>query len=220
MVKMQELKELEKPLVYRLKQVIKTHYGNQKEFAKEFNLSPSTISDWWSGRINPRTDILQQICEKTGISMDWLVLGRESSNYNITIPNYTQPVSAGKGILGEDNTKLPLKINKEWLEEQLYKKNFNKLFAITAQGESMEPEIKSGDTLIVEETKILSEGIYIISYMGDIFVKKLQKISNTKLRIISLNKIYKPIDINLENLSIGDFNIIGKVIFNLRKYII
>ena len=73
---MVNVKEIEETLEYRLKQVIKVHYGSQKKLAEELGIVSSVISDWWSGRIKPRADILQQICEKTGVSMDWLVLGR------------------------------------------------------------------------------------------------------------------------------------------------
>ena len=62
---MVNVKEIEETLEYRLKQVIKVHYGSQKKLAEELGIVSSVISDWWSGRIKPRADILQQICEKT-----------------------------------------------------------------------------------------------------------------------------------------------------------
>lgn len=73
---MTEIEIVEETLEYRLKQVIKQYYENQKEFAKAMGISQSIVTGWWAGRSKPRTETLQEICEKTGVSMDWLVLGR------------------------------------------------------------------------------------------------------------------------------------------------
>lgn len=73
---MTEIEIVEEDLEYRLKQVIKQYYENQKEFAKAMGISQSIVTGWWAGRSKPRTEILQKICEETGVSMDWLVLGR------------------------------------------------------------------------------------------------------------------------------------------------
>lgn len=73
---MQEIKEIEDTLEIRLKQVIKIYYGNQKQLAESLGIASSTISEWWKGTFKPTATILQKICEDTGVSMDWLVLGR------------------------------------------------------------------------------------------------------------------------------------------------
>lgn len=137
----------------------------------------------------------------------------------ITIPYYTQKASAGDGILGDNNTKYPLVLDKNWLQQQFLLKSFEGLFCLTAHGESMEPEIKSGDTLICQECSTFNEGVYVISYLEEIFVKKLQKIDKYKIKIISSNAKYEDRIINLENLEEYDFRIIGRVIANLRKYV-
>ncbi len=73
---MTNIEIVEEDLNYRLKQVIKQHYENQKEFAKVIGISQSIVTGWWADRSKPRTETLQKICEDTGVSMDWLVLGR------------------------------------------------------------------------------------------------------------------------------------------------
>lgn len=74
---MSNIEIVEETLLDRLKQVIKIYYGNQKNLSKELNIGSSTMSEWWAGRSKPRAETLQQICEKTKVSMDWLVLGRD-----------------------------------------------------------------------------------------------------------------------------------------------
>ncbi len=73
---MKEFKEIEETLLDRLKQVIKLHYGTQKKMAEDLGISRTIMSEWWAGRSKPRAETLQEICEKTNTSMDWLVLGR------------------------------------------------------------------------------------------------------------------------------------------------
>lgn len=73
---MNNLKVVEENLLDRLKQVITIYFGTQKKMAEELKIARTTISEWWSGRIKPTASILQKICEETGVSMDWLVLGR------------------------------------------------------------------------------------------------------------------------------------------------
>jgi transcriptional regulator with XRE-family HTH domain len=70
------IEEIEEDLIYRLKIIIKNHYKNQNVVAKSLNIAPSVISDWWKRRLTPSTSYLEKICNDTGVSMDWLVLGR------------------------------------------------------------------------------------------------------------------------------------------------
>lgn len=73
---MQNIKVVEETLQDRLKQVIKIYFSSQKDFAKIMGIAASNISEWWAERSSPTIATLQKICEITGVSMDWLVLGR------------------------------------------------------------------------------------------------------------------------------------------------
>ncbi|MFL1781415.1 Helix-turn-helix domain-containing protein [Candidatus Hepatincolaceae symbiont of Richtersius coronifer] len=84
---MADIQVVHEDLNYRLKQVIKKYFGNQKQMAKEMGFSASNITDWWGGRSKPTATILLQICELTGVSMDWLVLGRAEPYLDETLFN-------------------------------------------------------------------------------------------------------------------------------------
>lgn len=137
---------------------------------------------------------------------------------SITIPYYEQKVSAGGGVLGNNGTKYPLILDKKWLQQEFFIKDFSNLFAMIAYGDSMEPDIKSGDTLICKECSSLNEGVYIVAFMGELFVKKVQQFNKSKIKLISFNKHYKDRIINLKELQEHDFKIIAKVLANIRKF--
>ena len=84
---------------------------------------------------------------------------------------------------------------------------------IFGRGNSMEPTIFGGDALLIDKTKKdINDGrIYCIRYEGQLLTKRLQKLSRTKIKIISDNKDYDAIIIDFEKEIDIDFEIIGEV---------
>jgi transcriptional regulator with XRE-family HTH domain len=50
---------------------------SQAEIALELGVSKNVMSYWKSGKVSPRADILLKISRKTGVSIDWLLTGKE-----------------------------------------------------------------------------------------------------------------------------------------------
>lgn len=84
---------------------------------------------------------------------------------------------------------------------------------IFGTGNSMEPTIKGGDALLVDKTRrdICDGKIYCIRQDGQLKAKRLQKLSKTKVKIISDNKDYEPITIDLAQETALDFEVIGEI---------
>ncbi len=84
---------------------------------------------------------------------------------------------------------------------------------IFGTGNSMEPTIKGGDALLVDKNRCeVSDGkIYCIRQDGQLKVKRLQRLSKTKIKIISDNKDYEAITLDLAHESENDFLIIGEI---------
>lgn len=84
---------------------------------------------------------------------------------------------------------------------------------VYAQGDSMSPEIESGDALLVDtsQTEIINGVVYAFNYEGQPMCKRLQKIGE-EIKAISRNPLYDPfiIDINTQ------FNIVGRVVGFMR----
>lgn len=92
---------------------------------------------------------------------------------------------------------------------------------IFARGNSMAPTIESGDNLLVDmsKTEVYDGKIYCIRKDGQLYAKRLQKLSASQLKIISDNKDYEPIIIDFAKNTDLDFAIIGEVRWAGRVFV-
>lgn len=131
-------------------------------------------------------------------------LSSESKKDVLLIPVVSQVFSAGSGQYLPDN---------ETYEEYIsvpnhLKKYGKKLAASKVRGDSMEPTLFDGDTIICDLNGYDgTDGIYTIHYKGNGFVKRLQS-TGDGVKIISDNIRYEPMFANSEG---DDFKVIGKV---------
>lgn len=81
-------------------------------------------------------------------------------------------------------------------------------FAVTINGDSMEPMFADGQVIFVRNTvEAISGQIVIAELNGDAYVKKLQA-DESSCRLVSLNSKYKPINIDEDD----DFKVVGVVV--------
>lgn len=52
---------------------------NQTEFAKEANILRVGVANWEAGRQRPGFDAAEKICDRFGVTLDWIFLGREET---------------------------------------------------------------------------------------------------------------------------------------------
>lgn len=94
-------------------------------------------------------------------------------------------------------------------------------FVIRMIGESMEPDFRDGERLIIEpypegERRIMAAGIYLFRMEDAIEVKQLERLPGKKLRISARNSKYTPYTIDMGN---GvDFAILGRVRGRFQRY--
>ena len=81
----------------------------------------------------------------------------------------------------------------------------------------MEPELKDGDTVLINESQknILAGAVYAVGVDDTIMVKRLEKLPN-KLVLLSDNKNYAPIFLTGDE--IQNVVVIGKIIWVCREY--
>lgn len=84
---------------------------------------------------------------------------------------------------------------------------------VFARGNSMLPTIEGGDSLLVDLSKkeIYDGKIYCIRMDGQLYAKRLQKISKHKLKVISDNKDYEPVILDFSDSVEYDFEVIGEI---------
>ena len=98
----------------------------------------------------------------------------------------------------------------------------NHLEMIFAEGDSMLPDIRSGDALIVDHSKkeVYDGKIYCVRIEGKAYAKRLQKIPPSTVKVISDNtKKYDAFYIDFSNKIDFDFEVLGQVCWSGRVLI-
>jgi phage repressor protein C with HTH and peptisase S24 domain len=87
-------------------------------------------------------------------------------------------------------------------------------------GDSMEPEIWNGDTVLLDESQneILAGGLFAVGIDQEVFVKYLDKVPG-KLILRSKNPAYAPIEVNMNGQLSDAVRIIGRVVWSCREYV-
>ena len=84
-------------------------------------------------------------------------------------------------------------------------------------GDSMEPEIKQGDTVLIDQSQknFLAGAIYAVGVEDTVMVKRLEK-RPSALVLLSDNRAYSPIVLQGDELE--TVRIIGKIVWICREY--
>ncbi|MEB0311543.1 LexA family transcriptional regulator [Pseudomonas sp. 10B1] len=129
-----------------------------------------------------------------------IIARRKSPNSSfITIPHLNISGSMGPGKTPSEYQAEVIRditVHLDWLRTQglVYSKLEN-LAIIDGDGDSMEGTFKNGDSLLVDRgiTEIRTDAIYVFTLDGDLFIKRLQRMTGGSLRMISDNSVYPAI---------------------------
>ena len=185
--------------------------------------SRSSLQAWEAGEREPS---LENLFDLAAIykSHPWtlissaapLQLSKMASNDDYYyIPAYEIEASAGHGAFTEGATTPAkhLAFRKDWVHERHLAPT--RLSAIFVRGDSMEPTIPDGATILVDSSRIepLDGKIYVIRIDDRLWVKRVQWILGGGLRLISDNRIYSDIDVSKADLEHADVQICGQVVY-------
>ena len=200
-----------------------TGISSQTELAAALNINRSAITQARKKDSIPDKWILK-LYKTFGLSPDWVESGsgatflkKSTSDDSIfqNIPKVRARLSAGGGSF-EVGSEIEgyYAFRKDWLTT---KGNIKKMVLMDIFGNSMEPELKDGDTILIDESQkdILAGAVYAVGVDDTIMVKRLEKHPN-KLVLLSDNKDYSPI--YLQPSEIDSVRIIGKVIWICREF--
>jgi len=199
-----------------------TGVTSQTELASVLKINRSAITQARKKNSIPDKWILQ-LYKTYGLNPDWVETGsgqtfikKSASDDSIfkNIPKVRARLSAGGGSF-EVGSEIEgyYAFRRDWLTT---KGNRNKMVLMDIFGNSMEPEMKDGDTILIDESQkdILAGAIYAVGIDDTIMVKRVEKHPN-KLVLLSDNKDYSPI--YLQSNEISSVRIIGKVIWISRE---
>jgi len=140
--------------------------------------------------------------------------GDDSDDAYFPVPKVKARLCAGAGSFEVDSRiEGYYSFQKKWLQ---YKGASDRMVLMDVFGNSMTPEIKDGDTVLIDQSQrdIFAGTIYAVGIEDTIMVKRIEKHPH-KLVLLSDNKEYAPIFLTDEE--IDSVRIIGKVLWICRE---
>ncbi|MET0611609.1 XRE family transcriptional regulator [Pseudomonas caspiana] len=215
----------------------------QKDFANQFGLDASYLSQLLNGHrklgekaaatlegkidlpagtlVAPETsDLLEGAAPKAVAAVDTKRV-METLGF-ITIPHLNVAASMGYGLVPENQVEVirEMTVHLDWLKTQgVPYSSLENLAIITGDGDSMEGTFRDGDSLLVDRgiTEIRTDAVYVFTLDGDLFIKRLQRMTGGALRMISDNPVYPPIMIDGADLEKIHIQARVLLVWNARK---
>ena len=185
-------------------------YGkSRKDMCDALGVKYTTFTDWVKGKAYPRIDKIELMANYFGIEKSDLVESRDvsietiSKGVKIPVLGY---VAAGIPIDTIENII-------DWEEIPRSMANTGEYFGLIINGDSMEPRICKGDTVIVRKQSDVDSGdIAIVIVNGDHGTcKKVVKHDNG-LSLVSFNPVYEPMFYTWQEVENLPITINGKVV--------
>ena len=196
-----------------------TEIRSQTELAVALKVNRSAITQAKRKDAVPDKWILK-LSRVYRLNPDWIESGSGEPQMPYTagfirVPKVMARLCAGGGSF-EVNARVTdyYSFQKDWLKR---KGNPEKMVLMNITGNSMEPELKDGDTVLIDgsQTEILAGAVYAVGIDDVIMIKRIEK-QPSKLVLHSDNIHYEPI--YLQGDEILGVRIIGKVIWASREY--
>lgn len=200
-----------------------TGISSQSDLASELGINRSGITHARNKNKIPEKWIVK-LYKKFSLNPGWVETGtgqaflNSSSDFDVEfrqVPKVMARLSAGTGSFDiDEHIEDYLSFQTSWLTQ---KGSPSAMVAMEVFGQSMEPVIREGDTVLIDQSqkRILAGAIYAVGVDDTILVKRLEKHPD-KLVLCSDNKAYEPIYLQKEDAD--KVRIIGKVIWSCREY--
>ncbi|MCH4295606.1 LexA family transcriptional regulator [Shewanella sp. 3B26] len=201
-----------------------------REFARSIGLSEGALRMHLKGRTPKLAEVIK-MARYRGVNLEWLATGKgpkhqtqeeSESTYAVVscaefdeeyalIDGFHAQVSMGHGAVWEnEQVKRKLAFRYKWLRYRGL--NPEHLRVVFAKGDSMEPTIHSGDSILVDTSQTqLDDSIYVLSLGGDLFAKRVQRRIDGGIDVISDNTDYKTQTVQGSDLK--QLTIVGKVVW-------
>lgn len=146
---------------------------SQAKLGLQLGITPQTVSAWERGEAYPRLDTAQKLAELAGVTVDWLLSGRQ----NGTGANVVHYLEAGRRVpkLG-DTVSSGLSVSKKRPKE-FVATHFPcsaKSYALQVVGDSMAPEVLSGDVVVFdpELEPVPGDLVHVVLDNGEVLFRK------------------------------------------------
>lgn len=135
----------------------------------------------------------------------------------VMVPLVAARLAAGRGSLETEGEVLSyFSFRQDWL---CRKGNPEKMVLMKVCGDSMEPDIRHGDMVLVDQSKsqIYGHAIYAMGINEEIYIKQVETLPGGRLVLRSRNPEYTPISVDLHGDLAESVRVIGRVIWCCRE---
>ena len=196
----------------RIHELRKAQKISQAKLAHILNVHQTTVSSWEIGTKSPDNDMLKKLADLFGVTMEYMLGYSEKPQRTNWIPVYGK-VAAGIPVTAVDEV-----VDQEELTDDMIKDG-SEYIGIRVAGQSMEPKISEGDTVIVRVQPDVEDGeIAVVLVNGDEATCKKIKKTPEGVMLLSLNPAYQPIFYTNKEVETLPVRIIGKVVELRAKF--
>lgn len=194
---------------------------SQELLADKLGISRRTMVGWEKDDSSPTTVQLFALYE-LGFDVNYIITGQKVNRDETIIdefakiPVYDVEASAGHGsFFNNENILYHMAYRKEWLKNRGL--TTSKLGVIIVNGDSMQPTLNDRESILINfaETTPKDGHIYVVRSDDVLWVKRVQRLPNNKILLISDNPFYPAMTLNLEQ---DNLQVIGKVVNSSRNF--
>ena len=195
---------------------------NAQELSNRSGVAKASISQYVNGSHKPSNISSGKMAPILDVNPLWL-MGFDVPMKNNESSTTSTPTKGVKlNVLGRVAAGIPIEattdiIGQEEITEDLARTG--EFFGLRIKGDSMEPDIHNGDTVIVRQQEDAENDEIVIALINgnDGVCKRLKKYENS-IALVSLNTNYEPMYFNNTEIMDKPVKIIGKVVELRRKF--
>ena len=196
----------------------------QNKLAKEMAIARPILGEILQGRFKLKGSTIKAFAKKLKITPERLLqqlgdgLVEEYEGLPVDdlalIPVFDIEAAAGAGSYAGDIVQI-VGLEKMWLRKEYGATD--SLEGIRVSGDSMEPTLFDGDVVLVDRNDAMpKDGVYVLRIEDNLFVKRLSRLPNNKIEVISDNPSYSKYEIDLKKPP-TNFQVIGRVLMKCQK---
>lgn len=202
-------------------------YESRKSAAFAAGVSVASLQRYISEDTDqPPFPALAKLCLGVGARLEWVATGEgtilpaetgmtaaaQAKDFAV-VSMYDVAVSTGHGTaLADEQVISALAFRRDWLRQEGL--SATSLAAIRAEGDSMEPTIPNGETLLIDTSQrsITGNAVYALRLGDHRYAKRLQRLIDGSIRVSSDNSAYREELIQPDQ--VDQLAVIGKVVWH------
>lgn len=201
----EEKTEILQAFAFRLNQLSNRCGLQQVDIAARLGVKPPRVGNWFQGRNMPRKAERVALARLLGVTVDWLIDG--TTEYDRITPEGVQEGRAAYG--GPPVREVPViswshageavayeEMPRHFAGKVATSSGDPRAFAVTVEGDSMEPKVFPGDRVVCEPSREPVNGRPVVAKHAneEVQLRIYHKMPDGKIRLAPTNPVYPTIE--------------------------